>query len=506
MATRRTRIGAAVTAGAFALLPVGRAPGATSNPLSEWKPGCYIDGRPVEISYFFCNTGHFDGSFEGAPNHSFFGDAAGASFDVAIYDAPGQTAHLWGPHGDTYSEFEEIGPSQVRGSGAPDDPFEHRAGIGAGDPRQLFIRPYTRYVNGDGSFETWWEVRNVSDRPLNFRATVYGNIGIHLQCAYGDLKSNPRALGSFSPEEGVPYEPNDCYFPEIARGFSGYAVERAGSEWSAYQQGDEYDIQARIADPMGPGLANTYEPRPAPEALAIQWDRYGRGRAPLPPGETATFRLGWRFTSDLLVTPFDPATNKKTQRLRLSTRYAAGGPIAGQAIAYEISRKHVTGGKVLRGVVTTNRRGIAWLRWRRGIARYDWIHVGFDANGDGRLQQKTELNRGPITAYWEKYPDFERTRLSFERTSEGFRGRVRAIHQTDPDFGRDCRKYRTIAIRRRAEGRDPTLASTGSNERGFWDLDVASPPAGSYYGVVLPEVRSQGNLDGYLCRGTRAGD
>lgn len=498
----RTRLGVALFASVLALIPIDPAPGSTANPSSQWKPGCGIDGRPIEVHYFFCNDGYFDGQFRGAPNHEFFSDAAGAYFNVAIYDGSGG-AHLWGPLGDTYSDFEELGPTQVSGSGPREDPFEHRAGFGAGDPRELYVRPYTRYVNGRNTFETWWDVQNVSDEPLNFRATIYANVGIHGQCAYGDLQTNPRALGSFSPREGVPYEPNDCYAHEGFRGFSGYAVEHEGSEWSAYQQGDEYDVKGRIQDPTGPGLANTFDPRPVPEALAIQWDRHGKGRSPLPPGETATFRLGWRFTSDLLVEPFYPETNKSTQRLKLSTRHAADGPIVGQAIAYEISRKHVSGGGVLRGVVTTNRRGIAWLRWKEGVAHYDSIYVGFDADGDGRLQRETELYRGPISAWWRKRSEHERTRLSLERTANGFRGRVRAIHQKDPDFGRDCRKYRTIAIRRRAEGRDHTLASAASGERGFWDLEVDAP-AGRYYAVVLSEVRSQGNMLGYICRAARA--
>lgn len=465
-------------------------------------PGCGIDGHPVTLTYFFCNDGYFGGHFVGAPNNHFFA-GAGAYFNVAIYDSSPQGFRLWGPLGDAYSDFEEIGPTQVRGSGAPEDPFEHRAGFGAGDPRQLYIRPYTQYVNGRNTFETWWVVENVSDRPLNFRATVFAGVSIHAQCAYGDLRTSPRALGSFSPDEGVPHEPNDCSFPELGRGFGGYALERAGSEWSAYQQGEEVDVKSRIADASGPGLANTYEPRPVPEVLAIQWDDHGKGRAPLAPGETATFRLGWRFTSALLATPYDGATIRGTFRLTVSTRHAAGGAKAGKVIAYKISRRHVTGGGVKRGTVRTNERGIAWLRWRQGIAYYDWVHVGFETNGDGRFQEDEDLDRGLIVVYWEKHPDSHRTDLSFERSSEGFRGRVRAIHQKDYDFGRDCRKYRTIAIRRRQEGRDPTLASAATNERGFWKLSVDAP-RGDYYGIALASSRVQGNGDGYWCRAARA--
>ena len=484
------------------LLPV-TGPAAQTSSVSEWKPGCYIDGQPLDLTYFFCNTGYFNGRFDGAKNHYFFGGPGGAYLNIAIYDSSERGFRLWGPRGDTYSQFEEMGPSQLRGTGVPEDPFEHRGVFGAGDPRQLVVTAYTEYVNGRSTFETRWEIENVGTAPVNFRTTVFADVAIHGQCAYGELRSNPRELGSFTPREGVPYEPNDCTATERDRGFSGYAIERAGSPWSAYQQGDEYEIYPLLGDASGPGLNNTYQSQPGPEALAIQWDQYGTGQSPLEPGQTASFRLGWRFSSDLLATPFHGDSPDSVHRVTLTTRYARNGPLAGQRVAYEIARNLGNVGTT-RGTVVTNDRGVAHVSWRQKNIGYDQLTVSFDDNRDGRIQESTELHRFGMSVRWGRTAEHYRTGLSFGRIPGGFGGRIRAIHEEDPDFGADCRKYRTIAIRRRAEGRDPTLGSAASGLRGVWDLQVAAG-SGGYYAVALPEWRVTGAGVGYRCKGARAG-
>lgn len=490
----------AATLALAALAAVSTLPASAGNPVSEWKPGCYIDGHPIDLTYFFCNTGHFNGRFDGAPNNSFFFNA-GASLNLAIYGSSEQGFRLWGPiFGTETARFEEIGPSEVRGSGAPDDPFEHRGVFAAGDPRQLLVHAYSEYVNGRKTFETRWEITNISTAPVNFRATVFADTDIHGQCAYGDVQSGPRAVGSFTPVEGAPYEPNDCYFTERDRGFSAYAIEQAVSPWSAYQQGDAIEIEGRIEDASGPGLANTHDPRPIPEALAIQWDDYGQGRRALAPGEQATFALTWRFTSELLVTPFRAVSPDAVHQVSLSTRFARGGPLRGQRLAYEIYRDDAT----TRGSVVTDDRGVAQVTWRQKDQDYDGFSVSFDANGDGRIQESSELYRMGVMVSWGPRRGYHRTRLSFGRVAAGFAGRVAAIHEDDPEFGHDCRAFRTIAVRRRIEGRDPSLGSAASNRNGVWNLEVSAPP-GDYYGVVLPEWRSPLGGAGYRCRGARAG-
>ena len=485
-------------------LVIVAASGATGagNPVSEWKPGCALYGHPVSLTFFFCNTSYFNGSFNGAANQPFFG-GIGAYPNIAIYDSSSEGFHLWGPHGDYLSEFEEVGPSEVRGSGAPDDPFEHRGVFAVGDPRQLLIRSYTEYVNGRATFESRWEIENVGAAPMNFRFTVLADVGIHGQCAYGDLESSPRAVGSFTPEEGVPHGTTDCSHVDRERGFSGYAVEKPASPWSAFQQGDDDDIRGRVGDAAGPGLNNTFRAEPGPEVLAIQWDDYGQGRTALAAGETASFELGWRFSSHLLATPFRAESPDSVHRVSLTTRFARGGPITGQPIAYEIARDLGNVGYT-RGVVKTDSRGVAQIVWREKNSGYDNLTLSFDANGDGRIQAESELFRMGMWVYWGRKSDRFRTRLSFEASDAGFVGRVRAIYETDPDFGRDCRSFRTIAIRQRTDGRDPTLGSAATNRRGFYDLIVPHGP-GDYYAVALPETRNRGTVGaGYRCLGARA--
>lgn len=484
------------------LVAAPRSAPADPNPLSEWRPGCYIPGEPIELDFWFCNTGAVNGQFEGAPNNSFF-FIPGAYLALAIYDTSERGFIVWGPHSDDPYEFEEIGPSEVRGSGVPEDPFEHRGVYGAGNPRQLLVRQYTEYTNGRAAFTTRYEVTNVSNTTVNFRASVFADTHIHGMCAYGDLQSSPRALGSFTPEEGAPYEPNDCYFTERDRGFSMYAVEQPGSPWSAYQQGDEMAVEQAVDDAAGPGLNNTFDPRPIPEAMAVQWDDYGRGTSGLAPGETATFDLGWRASSDMVVTPFHGASRDNVHRVKVSTRFARNGPIPGQQLAYQIDRDLGNNGTT-RGTVTTNDRGIAFIEWRAQNIGYDRLTVSFDDNGDGRIQEANELFRFGMNVRWEYATDSYPTRLTFERTPAGFAGRVYAIHETDPDFGADCREYRAISIRRKEPGRDTTFATAAANQKGVWDLDVGAPPTGDYYGVVLRSSRALGNGLPYVCRSDRA--
>lgn len=484
---------------AVVLIPLTAAPAAPTQSVSEWKPGCGIDGHPIDLTFFFCNTGHFNGAFDGAMNNYFF-FGSGASFNLAIYDSSERGFQLWGPLDE--SKFEEIGPSEVRGSGAPDDPFEHRGVFAAGQPRQLLIHAYTEYVNGTASFDSRWEVTNVSASALNFRASVFADTSIHGMCAYGDFTSAPRTLGSFSPQEGVPYEPNDCYATDRDRGFGGYAIEQPASVWSAYQQGQEDVVRAQITDASDGGLDNTFDPRPIREAMAVQWDDVGRGKIPLGPGETASFSLRWRFSSELLATPFLADSPDNVHRVKLTTRFARNGPTSAQRLAYRIGRDLGSNGST-RGTVITNERGVAHVSWRKRNDGFDGLTVSFDSNRDGRIQQATELYRTGMSVRWGRTAQYYRTRLSFEQISDGFQGRIRAVHEDDPNFGADCRKHRTIAVRRSVPGRDPTLGSAVSNLRGVWDLDVPAP-TGGHYAIVLAEWRSPLDGPGYRCRGARS--
>lgn len=80
---------------AATLLPV-TGPVAQTASVSDWKPGCHIDGHPIDLS--FCNTGYLNGHFDGAPNHSFF-EEPGAYLNIAIYDSSPQGFRLWGAAG-----------------------------------------------------------------------------------------------------------------------------------------------------------------------------------------------------------------------------------------------------------------------------------------------------------------------------------------------------------------------------------------------------------------------
>lgn len=84
---------------AATLLPV-TGPVAQTASVSDWKPGCHIDGHPIDLS--FCNTGYLNGHFDGAPNHSFF-EEPGAYLNIAIYDSSPQGFRLWGAAGTGYS-------------------------------------------------------------------------------------------------------------------------------------------------------------------------------------------------------------------------------------------------------------------------------------------------------------------------------------------------------------------------------------------------------------------
>ena len=464
------------------------------NSISEWKPGCYIEGNPIEISFFFCNTGHVNGHFDGNWNQPFF-HGPGASFNLTIYDTSERGFSQWGPHGE--AEYEELGPSEVRGSGAPDDPFEHH-GVFAAAHRSLVVTQSTEYVNGRAGFESHWAVRNASDAAVSFRAIVFADVTITGMCGYGELRTNPRAIGSFTPETGVPHEPNDCYSVEFDRGFGAHAVERADSPWSAYQQGDEYDIYPRMGDGMGPGLTNEVQTAPGPDALAVQWDDHGRGGTPLHPGEVATFSLGWTFSSDLSITPFIGESRDNVHRVTLSTRFARGGPLVGKRIAYEIRRDLGNVGTT-RGSVITDERGIAHVSWRAKNNGYDLFNAFFDANGDGKWQEDRELYRRGVMVRWIGDiggTDRFRSRVTLDYSDGLFRGRVTA--RTPPDV--DCTSHRTVAVRKKQPGRDPTLGSAVSNGRGIWDLSIAAAGSG-YYARLLPEWRLYENDHGYRCLG-----
>ncbi|MEA2435264.1 MAG: hypothetical protein QOG54_2721 [Actinomycetota bacterium] len=476
------------------------APAASTGSISEWKPGCYIDGRPLDIDVW-CTTGAFSGRFDGVLNHAFFDNPPGAYLNVAIYDSSEAGYTMWGHNGDSNTPFELVS-AHVRGTGVPEDPYEQRNVMTFGGPSQMRLMSYTSYVNGQQSFEKRWELQNVSQQPVNFRFIVYGDVGLDGDCAYGDLRQNPLSIGSFTPQEGVPEDPTYCTSPDDDRGYSGYAIQQPESPWSRYQQGNTEEVRQGVGDVMGQGFDNTYEPGSGPEALGVQWDDYGLGRSPLEPGQTASFSMRWRFTSDLVATPYYEEDRDDVHRVTLSTRLGAAGPAPGVTIAYEIYRDLGNNG-VVRGTVTTNAKGVAELTWRKKNVGIDEFRIGIDSNADGRIQEATELYRWGMNVEWGHMLEYFRTSVTIERFPGGFGGVLRS--RVDAQHGIDCQVVRTVALRRREPGRDVTLGSAVTNAKGKWDLDVDAP-SGDYYAFAPTEWRIQDGSGGsYVCKGARSG-
>lgn len=219
------------------------------------------------------------------------------------------------------------------------------------------------YTQGDRQFNTQWDVRNVSDGTLSYRANVAGDLAIRgSDIGIGfDVTSPQHFMGGVNQEVGA------------AGGF----VEMAPS-WTKFESNTLSSVSTHAHDvtPTG-GFDNSISTESSDNALGVQWDdRYFNG---LPSQGTTTYMLGWRFVDTLGLSPISASRQTGQEHtVKVSVGDLNGGPSPGQGVRYQI-----VGSNPQTGKVTTGGDGHANISWVGGGAGNDTLTAFIDANGNG---------------------------------------------------------------------------------------------------------------------------
>jgi hypothetical protein len=219
------------------------------------------------------------------------------------------------------------------------------------------------YTQGERQFNTRWDVKNLFDGTLSYRANVAGDLAIRgSDSGIGFNVTSPQHfMGGVNQEVGA------------AGGF----VEMAPS-WTKFESNTLSTVRTHASDATpGGGFDGTISNASSDNALGVQWDdRYFNG---LPAGDTTTYTLGWRFVDTLGLSPLSATRQTGEQHaVTVSVGDVNGAPAANQAVAYE-----VTGVNPQKGKVKTNASGQANISWVGGGAGNDTLTAFIDANGNG---------------------------------------------------------------------------------------------------------------------------
>jgi hypothetical protein len=281
LALSRPRI-CAVTATAFLALPgAAQAVQINGDPLvvsSDDQGHLGIAYKDAPRTEFCCGTVAADGTVPTATQSGF----------VIVGVAADNSIRRFGPNtGNTTL----TSPPVVTGTGTSADPFKLTTiwqGQAASGAPLVEIKQELIYVNGDEEVRDVQSVRNLtSGGSLRFRAATGADLA-------GGGADRGRGLFEAGP-------------PRFAAGFNTAVGSVAGlaevTPWSHFEEGPFAGVLARAAgNPVqNENLLDRVEPQRVDNGVAAQWDAFLA--SPLPPGQTATFEILWRFRRTFSLTP-----------------------------------------------------------------------------------------------------------------------------------------------------------------------------------------------------------
>lgn len=226
----------------------------------------------------------------------------------------------------------------------------------------LRITQLLSYQNGSRQFDATWTVQNISDTAHTLRANVGGDLAIRgSDTGIGQLLPGPpRFVGGLNPDVGA------------AGGF----VEQ--TPWSNFEANQFSTIRSHASDP-GVGLDGTIETESVDDGAGVQWDDHYNHGSELQPGETATYKLGWKFYDTLSLSPPE-STPEVGDEQTLTARVfdESGNPLNHQTLVYTVA-----GTNPLAGQINTGNDGVAKIVYVGGQPGHDDVTVFVDTNGNG---------------------------------------------------------------------------------------------------------------------------
>jgi hypothetical protein len=334
-----------------------------------------IDGNPLKI--YASADGGVQVSVDGAAASEFFPPFAAGPSGNAV---PSQTANsgfglILNPDpnggGQRFGKFiagnvpaPDAGPTLTPGNPATiSTTWTYKDASGAPLVR---VTQLISYMQGQRQFDTTYTVQNVSTgTSFSFRANVAGDLAIRgSDSGVGFLVPGPpRFMGGLNQDVGA------------AGGF----VEET-PPWSKFESNQLGAVAQAASDgTLGGGFDNSLSTTSADNAAGVQWDNHSDPSAPLGPGQSATYSLGWRFVDTLGLSPVTAAKQTGEEAsVTVSVGDVNGVATGGQTVGYTIE-----GPNSQTGSVKTDAQGHATIAWVGGAKGQDTLTAFVDTNGNG---------------------------------------------------------------------------------------------------------------------------
>jgi hypothetical protein len=348
-----------------------------------------LDGDPLNV--YTTPDGSIQVNVEGAPLSEFYPQSA---FDPNTSQSiPSQIANAGfgimvdtGPQtsGTSYGRFIAGGMPDPESGPTLTQPGTLTTTWVVNDSRgtpALRIVQVLEYVNGQRQVDASFNVSNITNRAVPFRANVAGDLAIRgSDSGIGFVigAAPTRFIGGLNQAVGA------------AGGF----VE--ATPWTSFETNTLGNVGSNARDSSGPGFDNSVSTEEADNAAGVQWDQFFTNG--LPPGQNATFNVGLRFVDTLGLDPISANEQVGDQHVVKAT----ATDINGQQLSNQRLDYTVDGANPLTGNVTTDSDGKAQIAWVGGNAGTDTLTVFVDQNKNGTRDENEPQSLA--TVEWQGEP------------------------------------------------------------------------------------------------------
>jgi hypothetical protein len=331
-----------------------------------------IDGSPLKI--YVDGNGSIQANVAGAPASEFYPPCC--SSDANGNSIPSQLANagfglIVNPEGSPMNFGRFLAGGMPAPTSGPTLTPGNPASItttwtlnGSQSSPLIELTQVIQYTTGQRQFESSFTVKNVSGGALQYRASVAGDLAIRgSDQGVGFLSPGPpRFMGGVNEQVGA------------AGGF----VEE--TPWAKFESNTLGQVGQHAVDATAAGgFDNSLSTQSADNAAGVQWDDHYARTAALQNGDSATYRLGWKFVDTLGLTPISATRQTGEQHsVTVSLGDVNGTPTPNQAVAYRID-----GPNTQTGSVKTDSTGHATISWVGGAAGHDMLTAFIDTNGNG---------------------------------------------------------------------------------------------------------------------------
>jgi hypothetical protein len=341
-------------------------------------PGVEIDGSPLNV--WAGGDGSVQVSVDGYPRGEWFPPS---TFDSNGNEIPRPDPNagfglVVDPGGRNLAFGKFIGSLPMPASGpnlAPGNPATITTTwqLFEGSTHLLDLTQVLSYANGSRQFDAAFTVMNVSNSPQPIRADMAGDMAI---------RGSDSGVGFLEPGP-----PRFVGGQNLSVGAAGGFVEDPSSPWAHYEVAQYGTVRDHAANS---NLDDTLVTTLVDNGAGVQWPDIT-----IPPGESASFKVGQKFVDTLGLTP--PTSNNLTGGTLTLT--VTAGDLSGNQVNHQTIHYTVSGSNDLSGKVDTGADGKATFSYVGGNPGTDLITAFIDKNGNGTRDD--DEPQAQATAEWQ---------------------------------------------------------------------------------------------------------